>query len=254
MGTEYAITGGNGEASAGSWVLGSAPGDNTVTATATFAEGHERVVQFLATGEPRRPTTLIPLSPTTQSTPIGAPVAMLPSLRVIDQVEAPIAGFTVTFEVTGGSGSAQGTSATTDAQGIATVGGWRVGGAAGVNTLTASVADLAPVHFTATAEGRAPASILPAFTPGGGVAGDPLPDGPRVRVMDHTKTPMAGVTVTFTVTAGGGSISPASSVTDHAGIAVAGTWTLGETPGPNTLAATVPGLPAVVFTVAGEAP
>jgi adhesin/invasin len=63
-----------------------------------------------------------------------------------------VAGLTVTFVITGGGGSLTGASAATDAQGIARVGGWTLGGSPGTNTLEARAAGVAgsPVVFTAT--------------------------------------------------------------------------------------------------------
>jgi hypothetical protein len=52
--------------------------------------------------------------------------------------------------------------------------------------------------------------------------------------------PSAGVTVSWIVPAGGGSVSPASSTTDASGEATA-TWTLGDTARVYTLAATITG-------------
>jgi hypothetical protein len=56
------------------------------------------------------------------------------------------------------------------------------------------------------------------------------------------------VVVTFAVTGGGGSATGTNATTGANGIATAGSWTLGLSPGTNTLTATVPGLPVVTFT------
>lgn len=246
VGAATATTDAAGNASAGSWTLGSA-GAQVVTATV----GQLPPLEFTATVQPRQPTTAAAVSPTTQTAPVGAPVPAAPSVRVNDQLGAPLAGVTVTFAGSGGS-TVTGATSTTNAQGIATVGAWRVGNAEGAYTLTASVAGLAPVQFTATAQGRAPATMVAVLSPGHAIAGYPVADAPRVRVLDHTGQGLGGVTVTFAVTGGGGTIAPATAVTDATGLAVAGTWTLGAAPGTNTLTATVPGVPAVQFTTVGE--
>jgi adhesin/invasin len=62
-----------------------------------------------------------------------------------------------------------------------------------------------------------------------------------VRVTDANGQGVAGVTVNFAVTAGGGSVTGASQVTDAAGVAAVGSWTLGST-ATQTLTATVPAL------------
>jgi hypothetical protein len=64
---------------------------------------------------------------------------------------------------------------------------------------------------------------------------------PAVRVVDAGGQPLAGVTVNFAVTAGGGSVTGAVKVTGTDGIARVDKWTLGPSPGTNTLAATVAG-------------
>ena len=78
-------------------------------------------------------------------------------------------------------------------------------------------------------------------------AGTELPIDPAVRVTDATGNPMAGVSVLFTIASGGGSIAGGAAVTDASGVAAVGSWTLGTTPGPNSLTATVEGLTPVTI-------
>ncbi|MGE0443282.1 MAG: hypothetical protein AB7L66_05330 [Gemmatimonadales bacterium] len=63
---------------------------------------------------------------------------------------------------------------------------------------------------------------------------------PSVRVTNSTGAPVAGVSVTFAVTAGGGTVGGASASTGSDGIAAVGSWTLGAV-GANGLSATVTG-------------
>lgn len=72
-------------------------------------------------------------------------------------------------------------------------------------------------------------------------AGTPVAPTPAVKVTDATGTPVADVTVTFEVTRGGGAVAPGSAKTNADGLATVTSWTLGATPGPNTLTATVAG-------------
>ena len=73
-------------------------------------------------------------------------------------------------------------------------------------------------------------------------AGAVVATPPAAKVTDASGAPVAGVPVTFAVTAGGGSVNPATPVsTDATGVAAATSWTLGAVPGPNTLTATIPG-------------
>jgi hypothetical protein len=67
-------------------------------------------------------------------------------------------------------------------------------------------------------------------------------------VKDAGGNPKSGVSVTFAVVSGGGSITGAAAVTNAAGVAAVGSWTLGNSGGVNSLSATVTGLPSVTFT------
>jgi alpha-tubulin suppressor-like RCC1 family protein len=86
--------------------------------------------------------------------------------------------------------------------------------------------------------------------PGASVA---LP--PSVKVTDASTNPVADVQVAFAVASGGGSITGATQRTNASGIATVGSWTLGSTPGPNTLTATAVGLTGspVTFTATATA-
>lgn len=63
---------------------------------------------------------------------------------------------------------------------------------------------------------------------------------PAVAHVTLSGQPSAGVTVSWVVPAGGGSVSPASSTTDASGAATA-TWTLGDTARAYTLTAAITG-------------
>src|SRR5207247_6906666 len=78
---------------------------------------------------------------------------------------------------------------------------------------------------------------------------------PSVIVHDGAGNPVADVTVSFTVTAGGGTVTPAGVATNGSGIATVTSWTLGTSPGTNTLTATVSGLTGspVTFSATGTA-
>ena len=88
-----------------------------------------------------------------------------------------------------------------------------------------------------------PASI--AFTPAPPTtvaAGEAITPAPVVQVMDRLGNPVAGVSVSFTVTAGGGTLDSEGAVTtDALGQATAPTWTSGTVAGDNTLTASTAG-------------
>jgi hypothetical protein len=77
--------------------------------------------------------------------------------------------------------------------------------------------------------------------------GSTLPEQLVVEVRDDSANPAAGVSVTFTVTTGGGSVSPVSAVTDASGLAMT-SFTLGPGPGVHTVSATAENVGSVDFT------
>jgi hypothetical protein len=85
-------------------------------------------------------------------------------------------------------------------------------------------------------------------------AGTAVPVPPAVRVTDAFADRVPGVSTTFTVTGGGGTVSEGDAVTDSSGVARVGAWVLGATPGANTLTATRAGLTGspLDFTANGE--
>jgi hypothetical protein len=107
-----------------------------------------------------------------------------------------------------------------------------------------------------TGPGPSVATSISAVTPLSveGAPGQPVTERPSVLVRDQRNAPMAGVTVTFAVAEGGGSLTGASPATDAAGVATVGSWTLGPNPGPNSLTATVGSLTPVTFAANATAP
>lgn len=71
---------------------------------------------------------------------------------------------------------------------------------------------------------------------------------PSVKVTDASGNPIAGVSVRFNVTAGGGQITEDLQTTDATGVARIGSWILGTAVGMNRLEAVVFGLQAAVLT------
>ena len=105
-------------------------------------------------------------------------------------------------------------------------------------------------------ESSGPPDVAPMLTvhSGNGQAanvGTPVPQPLAVRVVDASNEPVAGITVTFAVTTGGGTITGASATTGADGIATAGSWTLGNVLGSHTVEASAPGLSKVTFSATG---
>ena len=68
--------------------------------------------------------------------------------------------------------------------------------------------------------------------------GSEVAEPPSVIVRDQNGAVMTGVSVTFAVTAGGGSVTGATAVSSASGVATVGSWTVGTAEGVNTLTAT----------------
>jgi len=85
------------------------------------------------------------------------------------------------------------------------------------------------------------------------VHGTTLPKALTTRVVDALGFPVAGVSVTFTVTSGGGNVAglSARTVTTNADGLAETTFTLGAAAGTNTVTATGTGLNTVTFTETG---
>jgi len=128
----------------------------------------------------------------------------------------------------------------------------------GTNTVTASSGSLSgsPVTFTATGTASSPvptALVLVSGNGQSGTVGQPLAAPFVVRVQDASGNPVAGVGVTFTVTAGGGTLSATQVSTNSSGQA-SSTLTLGPNPGTNTVTASSGSLSGspVTFTATGS--
>jgi hypothetical protein len=157
-----------------------------------------------------------------------------------------------------GSGTVDPASDTTNADGFASA-EWTLGPGAGLQRVDAQVPGMGSVTFTATNtddDDEDPAAALVEPIEGDGqtaAAGAEVPIRPAVRVLDEDEEPVEGFEVIFVVTGGGGSVSEATQTTSADGIARVGGWTLGTTPGTNTLearAGSLTGSP-VTFTAEG---
>ncbi len=176
------------------------------------------------------------------------------TLRALDGQNQPLAGVAVTFTVSGGGGRLNGTgSVKTNASGLATAPGWILGPTPGPNELAGETPGLVATKFKSTGAPAVAAAIAPAgpttqtgFTDNFGSV------RPTIRVADAQGRPVAGQTVTFAVTSGGGKTALAAPKTDFTGEAVLGSWRFGT--GPQSLTATAGALPPVTFTATTLAP
>jgi alpha-tubulin suppressor-like RCC1 family protein len=186
------------------------------------------------------PASAVSLEGNNQSATAGTALLVAPAVKVLDAGGNPVPGVEVRFEIVTGGGAITGGFATTGADGIARVGSWTLG-PAGVHSLRAIVEGLEsqPVSFSATAVMPVPVAFISGDKQNGFV-GDTLSQEVVFRLVSVDGTPRPGVTVTFTVTTGGGQFTENSIVTDANGSGRT-RWILGSEVGPQTATASAPG-------------
>lgn len=226
--------------------LGPTPGTNSASAA---VPGMAPAV-FTATARAGEAAKLIRISGDGQVGTAGLVLSEALTVKLVDRLENPVSGRTVTWTVVEGGGSVSSASATTDLSGMATA-RWKLGTAVGEQVLEARASGLAGVRFRARGAMASSATITRGFDQQTAPVGDTLPRWITVVVRHADGRPAAGVPVTWSVTSGGGeTTSPNPVETDENGVAGV-RWRLGSTPGVNTATATVLGLPAVTFTATG---
>ncbi|HQR17884.1 MAG TPA: hypothetical protein PK948_05920, partial [Gemmatimonadales bacterium] len=220
--------------------LGAAAGPQGATATAAGLKGSP--VSFTMTALPAAPASLIKASGDNQTAAAGSAVAESLVVRLLDGSGNGVPGRNVTFAIATGAGSTSPVSATTDANGRAAT-RWTLGTTAGGNSLIASSSGFS-VTFQATGTSAAATTLLAnSATTQTDTAGLPAATPPSVKVTDINGNPVAGVSIAFAVTGGGGSILPVTPIATNAlGIATLTSWTLGAAVGANTVTATAAGL------------
>ena len=218
----------------------------TVPVTSTDAANSPFAVEVVLTIRADAPTASAVAAGDAQTAAAGLAVPIAPAVRVTDQYGNGVSGLGVQFAVTGGGGSVTGGTPTTGADGTAAVGSWTLGTGLGAHSLQATFPStgLAPVTFSVTAVSGAPAQVN--VSAGNGqtaVAGDAVTTAPAALVLDQFGNPVAGLTVSFSVVSGGGSVTGPSPQSGANGVATLGSWTLGATAGANALRAVVAGVP-----------
>lgn len=102
------------------------------------------------------PTQLLIAAGDQQTATAGTRVPGVVCVQVRDASNAAVSGVSVTWGAITGGGSLVGGTELTDGSGIATLGGWTLGPAAGVNTISAASDGLNSVTFMATATAPLP--------------------------------------------------------------------------------------------------
>jgi len=188
-----------------------------------------------------------------QTGSVGQALAEPVVVRSEDQGGSPMPGASVTFTLQAG-GSTSVTEATTDGEALASA-TWTLGTTSGTQLLTATITGFTTgiALLNATAVAGPPAAIAKAsgdqqIAPVGVALFEPV----TIKLTDAFGNDVEGGSVSFAVTGGGGSVTPAQATTGDDGSAQA-TWTMGAGLGVNTLSATVSDLSPVEFTATAAA-
>ena len=233
-----------GIATVGRWNLG-APGANTLQATS----GTLTPVTYTIMQRDMTPARVILSAGQGQTAVVGTNVPIPPAVIVQNAAGDALEDVVVTFTPGPNSGNVTTTTVTTGMTGMATLGGWFLGPVTGEQTLVASASPTAT--FTFTAQGT-PARVGRLEKHAGdaqiGLVGSSVTTPPAVKVLDVYGNAVPNSPVTFAVYNGGGSVIGANAVSDAAGIATVGKWTLGPLAGTQTLRASAEGALDVDFT------
>ena len=237
------VTNGFGQASV--TVTSTGPGPAPVTVTATRADDPTATVQF---HENIIPPVLSKTGGDNQTGAVGTAAANPLQVTLVDGGGTPVAGQTITWNVTSGSASLSTATSTTNASGIAT-NTFTFGSTPGPITIHASAySGSQSVDFSETAV-TAQSVQKTAGDNQTGAPGSTLPILLTIHLVPPVGVtgPMSGQPINFSITSGSGTLSVTSATTDAGGNAST-QLTLGLTPGTVTVLAQVPSGPSATFT------
>jgi len=229
IGSTTGATNGAGQASA-TIDLGPTPGP--VIVSATRADDPTKTVSFTINSLLIR--TLTTVSGDNQT---GAPNAALAAPLVVNAQDngANASGVTINWSATGGATLSSPTSVT-DGAGNAQVTVTSTGPGPAPFTVTGTRADDPTATVTFNENILPPNLSIVAGDAQSGLTGSAATTALDVLLVDGASAPVAGQTITWTVTSGSAVLTSGSSVTDGAGHATM-TFTYGGTPGPITIQA-----------------
>jgi adhesin/invasin len=199
-------------------------------------------------------TQLVPVPGAPQSGTAGQPLATPFEVEVRAADGLGVGGVAVRFRSLSGGAPAD-TTVTSDTLGRARATGV-LGPITGAQSFEVVAAGLAgsTVMFNVTAfAGAATQLVTSAGDLQSAVVGTAVATDPAVRAEDQFGNPVPGASISFAVSGGGGSVAGPAQLTNGAGVATVGSWTLDTTAGTDTLTATLSGLTPVTFTATGIA-
>jgi hypothetical protein len=216
------------------FVASTVAGDNTVTFDTVDLDAEP--VSITVTGTPDVPAMVEPVAGTGQMDVVDRVLPEPLVVEVRDQYANAVPNAPVELVVTGGNGAVIDAPVTAGPDGRAST-MFRLGRAAGENLVEARSAGATTAELRATGLPDVAAQLV---KPAAGASGDNqsalvgtvLPSPIVAKVADQFGNGVAGVTVQFQAALGGGSVSPASAVSDALG-EVATQHTLGPSVGTN---------------------
>jgi TolB protein len=231
--------------------LGSTAGPLSVQA---IIDGNASVppVSFSETVLPGHVAGLRLASGAVQADTVNAVLGVDYAVRAVDSYDNGIGGVTIDWAVTAGGGTITPPRSTTDTVNGTATARHTLGPRAGMDTVTATAGGIAGSVFIQALVGAGHPTQL-ALVSGNDQLGPStraLDSDFVVRVTDRNWNGVSGAAVAWTVTAGGGTLSAATTMSGTAGTASV-RLTLGPGNDPQTVAAVVsgaPGVSSVVFT------
>lgn len=221
-------------------------GSYTLDFDASGLTGATSTTVTVGAGAPSKLSVMTQPSGTATS---GQPFVQQPVIEIQDAAGNVVANpsFAVTAAIASGSGTLGGQVSVNSVNGVAAFTDLNITGSSGAKTLafTASGLTGATSGTITLGAGNATQIAINGGNNGSAPAGSAVSPAPSVIVRDAQNNPVAGVSVTFQIATGGGSVSggsPQVVATNTSGIAQVGTWTLGPIAGTNTLTAAATGL------------
>ncbi len=176
---------------------------------------------------------------TAPSATAGLALTTTPTFSVKDAGGGILGGVAITVAVTAGGGTLANPPAATIAGSATPIGTWTLGQTAGLNSVTVTVGNLTPLVISVTGVAGPATSI--AVSGGSGqaaFAGTLVANPLTAQLRDQFNNGVAGAVIRFAVTAGGGSISPATVTADANGNASGPVWRMGKSAIPQVVSVT----------------
>ncbi|HEU4681135.1 MAG TPA: Ig-like domain-containing protein [Gemmatimonadales bacterium] len=219
------------------WTLGAVPGVQTVHAVAVTSSGAAlsgSPVTFSAEAVRPPPARILLLQAPPTLVQNGVLFDRQPIIGILDLDNEPVSDVAVTVSIASGAGTLHGTTTVpTDAEGRARYEDLTIRGPTGSRTLRFSLSEpVLEVVSPPLEVGAGTVTHMLGNEPLAyqGTVNSPVSPAPAVTVRDDVGNPAPGVAITF-VADGDGSVSPATVITNEAGVAQVTSWTLGRSAG-----------------------